>query len=91
MEDQLASPGTPHSIRVNHGPERRKSSSNLASRRWPETHLGPRMLVQKVSGRIRFTDEEPRLLMRMSSARETALRALWGTDEFLDTTGSMET
>jgi len=26
--------------------------------------------------------------MRMSSARESALRALWGTDEFLDTTGS---
>ena len=25
--------------------------------------------------------------LRMSSARETALRALWGTDEFLDTTG----
>ncbi len=25
--------------------------------------------------------------MRLSSARETALRALWGTDEFLDTAG----
>jgi hypothetical protein len=25
--------------------------------------------------------------LRMSTARETALRALWGTDEFLDTTG----
>ena len=25
--------------------------------------------------------------VRMSSARETALRALWGTDEFLDSTG----
>ncbi len=26
--------------------------------------------------------------MRVSSARETAPRALWGTDEFLDTTGA---
>ena len=28
-------------------------------------------------------------IMRMSGARETALRALRGTDEFLDTTGSI--
>jgi hypothetical protein len=45
-----------------------------------------RILKETVSGRIRFTDEERRPLMRMSSARETALRALWGTDEFLDAT-----
>lgn len=32
-----------------------------------------------------FRTEQARL--RMSSPRETALRALWGTDEFLDTTG----
>jgi hypothetical protein len=45
------------------------------------------ILKEKVTGRLRFTDEERRSLMRMSGARETALRALRGTDEFLDTTG----
>jgi len=33
------------------------------------------ILKEEVSGRIQFTDEERRPLMRMSSARETALRA----------------
>ena len=28
--------------------------------------------------------------LRMSSARDTALRALWGTDEFLDSAGYSE-
>ena len=42
---------------------------------------------EKVSARIRFTDEERRPLMRMSSACEIALRALCGTDESLDITG----
>ena len=28
--------------------------------------------------------------LRLSTARETALRALWGTDEYLDTTGMVE-
>ena len=48
--------------------------------------LENRILKEKVTGRLRFTDEERRSLMRMSGARETALRALRGTDEFLDTT-----
>ena len=38
--------------------------------------LENRILKEKVSGRIRFTDQERRPLMQMSSARETALRAL---------------
>ena len=46
-----------------------------------------RLLKGKVSGQIHFTDEERRPLMRMSSARGTALGALWGTDEFLDRAG----
>ena len=50
--------------------------------------LENRILREKLSGRIRFTDEERRPLMRMSSAHETAMRALRGTDEFLDTTAS---
>ena len=33
-----------------------------------------RILKEKISGRIYFTDEERRSLMRMSSARETAGR-----------------
>jgi hypothetical protein len=45
-----------------------------------------RILREEVSARIRFTDAERRPLMRMSSAREAALRALRGTDEFLDST-----
>jgi len=45
------------------------------------------ILKGKVSGRIRFTEEERRPLTRMSRSRGTALRALWGTDEFLDSTG----
>jgi len=49
--------------------------------------LENRILREKVSGRVRFTDEEHRPLMRMSSAPESALTAPWGTDEFLDTTG----
>jgi len=52
---------------------------------WP----GNRILKEKVSGRIRFTDEERRPLTRMSSARESALGALWRTDEFLDTAGCL--
>ena len=48
--------------------------------------LENRILKENVSGRIRFTDEERRPLMRMSSARKTALRAPWCTDEVLDTT-----
>jgi hypothetical protein len=48
-----------------------------------------RILREKVSGRIPFTDQERRPLMRVSSALETALRALWGTDEFLDRTPIM--
>ncbi len=36
--------------------------------------LENRILKEKISGRIHFTDEERRSLMRMSSARETAGR-----------------
>ncbi len=38
--------------------------------------LANRILEEKVSGQIRFTEEERRPLMRMPSALETALRAL---------------
>ena len=48
--------------------------------------VGNRTLKEEASRRIRFTDEQRRPLMRMASARETALRALWGEDEFLDST-----
>ena len=51
--------------------------------------LKTRILKEKVSGRIRFTDEERGPLTRISSARETALRALWRTNEFLDTAGCL--
>ena len=51
--------------------------------------LENRILKEKVSGRIRFSDEERRPLTRMLGARDTALRALWRTDEFLDTAGSL--
>ncbi len=51
--------------------------------------LANRILKEKVSGRIRFADEERRPLTRMSSAPETTLRALWRTDEFLDTAGCL--
>ena len=50
--------------------------------------LENQVLKEEVSRRVRFTDEERRPLMRMSSARETALRAQWGTDEFLDSTAA---
>jgi len=49
--------------------------------------LANRILEDKVSGRIRFTDEYRRPRTRMPSARETAFRALWRADEFLDRTG----
>ena len=52
--------------------------------------LENRVPKEKVSGRIRFADEKRRPLMRMSSAREVALRALWGTDESLDITGAWQ-
>ena len=48
--------------------------------------LENRILKEKVSRRIRFANEERRPLMRMSSARENALRVLGSTDEFPDTT-----
>ncbi len=50
--------------------------------------LENQVLKEKVPRCIRFTDEKRRPPMRMSSARETAVRALWGTDEFLDRTRS---
>ncbi len=45
------------------------------------------ILKAEVSGRTRFTDEERRPLMRMSIVRETAPRALWRADEFLERRG----
>jgi len=50
-----------------------------------------RFLKEKIPGRLRFTDEERRPLTRMSSARETALRAFGGTNEFLNSTRSSST
>ena len=49
------------------------------------------VLKEEVPRRIRFTDEERRPLMRMSSAREIAVRAVWRADEFLGNTRSGST